>query len=313
MIGRRSTQRLAAAAHARFAQSNGAGRGLWIPWDDVYDFCYSHDFETAFLNAIEAGARDGERGFEEFILKLHTGESVASLRHRKASDGDALEGQVFLRQFAQAILADFYQSAITSEDANIKTLQAALEWGKKDRKHGIHGLLKSLELDGYAWVDGNLIHRESAPVDAEKQRELIGVLGGQLGLGKLDVLAHNLKLSEGAYQDGRWEDCVGNARKAMELCFQECASLWSRRVLGQELDAETYKWAGKVRDFLNTHTLLTDDEKKATAASYGLFSGVGNHPYIAQHDQARMGRQIALILAEFVLLRTAGALKDRKK
>jgi hypothetical protein len=276
----------------------------------VYDFCFAHDFEPLFCNAIKYAASQGTREFQEFILKLHTGESVMVLRAR-AVDSPELEGQVFLRNFAQAILADFQQALNSYNDPANATFKELIRASLSRRNKSVDALKAALELDGYAWADGHLIHRESAPVDAEKHRELLVVLARDLSLSKLDVLGHTLKLSEDAYQNGRWEDCVGNARKAMELAFQECAALWSRKVLAQELDAEVYKWAGKVRDFLAAQGLLSADERKAAAASYGLFSGLGNHPNIAHNDQARMSRQIALILAEFVMLRTAGALKDK--
>jgi hypothetical protein len=313
MIGRGTTLRLADAAQARFSATNGpASRGRYVPWDPVYDFCFGWDFEPLFCNAIKYAASQGERAFSEFILRLHTGETVLVLRAR-AVESPEMEGQVFLRQLAQAILADYHQPPVAGTVPGGNTSRALAEAGKRLLKPSMNALIAALELDGYAWANEKLIHRESAPVDAEKHRSLLVMQASDLGLSKLDVLAHNLKLSEDAYQASRWEDCVGNARKAMELAFQECAALWSRKILGQELDPETYKWPAEVRNFMEAQGLLTEHERKAAAANYGMFSGVGNHPYIAQNDQARMGRQIALILAEFVLLRTAAALNEKAK
>ncbi len=285
-----------------------------MPGDPVYDFFFAHDFEPKFCNAIEYAASQGVRQFQEFILKLHTGESVIQLRGQHVEDA-TMQGQVFLRAMADSMLSDFV--ALDPEKIKNPEKRQQLEPLRRSaiamRGPSIQAMLGALELDGYAWTDGHLVHRDSTPVDAEKHRELLLARARELGLSKQDVLAHNLKLSEDAYQESRWEDCVGNARKAMELAFQECAALWSRRVLSQEIDPETYKWPGEVRKFLEAQGLLTEDEKKAAAANYGMFSGVGNHPYIAQNDQARMGRQIALIMAEFVMLRTREALKAKGK
>ena len=64
-----------------------------------------------------------------------------------------------------------------------------------------------------------------------------------------------------------------------------------------------------VRDYLEREGLLETKEKKELAEVYGLLSNVGSHPYIAGKDQARLLRQQALLLSQFVMLRYQGYLR----
>jgi hypothetical protein len=312
MIGRGTTLRIADVAQAIFSRDKGIDRGRWVPWDPVYDFFYGCDFDAQFCNAIKHAASKGERHFTEFILRLHTGETVIAIRGRDVP-GAELEGQILLRKMAQALLAHHEQRPVVQSQLAAETLNALEKAGRRTRQPTIDALKAALDLDGYAWVDGLLVHRESAPVDAERQRELLAVRAAELGMGNQEVFTHTLKLSEEAYQNGKWEDCVGNARKSLELVLHECAALYSKRVEGVPLAANNSKQPYLIRDYLRDNGLLDAKEHKALSENYGLLSAVGNHPYIAQGDQARMLRQIALVLAEFVLLRTAGALKAKGK
>jgi hypothetical protein len=307
MLSRRSAKAIADAAGGRFNQSKGAGQGTWTPWDTVYEYFYEQEFASDFCNGIQLAAQRGSATFREFLLRLHTGESVSQFRQTDEWETPDADGQAFLVRIAESFLQEHF-AAVSAGGA----LNQAMVKARRDRMDLLIKPLKtSLELDGYMWADGRLVPRESAPVDAEKHRGLISVLAKELRLSKLEILARSLKLSEDAYQESRWEDCVGNARKSMELVFQECAAQWSKRILNEQLAEEIYKWPIRVRGFLKEQKLLTEDEAKAIAAYYGLFSGLGNHPNMAQNDQARMARQVALILAEFVMLRTHGAMAAR--
>jgi hypothetical protein len=310
MIGRGTTIRLAEAAQARFSAANGPGRGRWVPWDAVHDFFYGWGFDAQFCKAIEQAARNGERRFTEFILGLQTGDSVGQLRETYVAEPE-VEGQALLRKFAQALLADFEQSPTLRRDVSAQTANALAQAFRRLRQLSIDALKSALELDGFGWIDGALIHRDSTPIDTEKQRDLLVVKAAEIGLAGQDLFSHALRRSADAYQSGNWEDCVGNARKALELVLRECAVLHSARTGGVGLTQSDLDRPYKVRDYFRDEGLLEVKEHEALGTNYGLLSEVGNHPYIAQREQARMLRQIALILTEFVLVRTEGALKTR--
>ena len=316
MIGRRSTKRMAECAVAMFAQAKGIDRGNWIPWDPVHDYFFERDFDAKFLKVVELAASRGERPFIEFFLGLHTGETVPGAVGLSA---DALQaaGQLYLQSIAQEFLKheeglrlipaatnDRTRDAITA--AQLRVMRA--KWLPP-----IEALRSALELDGYAFRDGALYFRESSPVPAEKHRDLLVKLAQDLGLGEVSVFTHCLQVSEDRYQSQAWEDCVGNARKAMELAFFQCASLWSRRSAGANLPSDFEKRPVKVREYFKDQGLISEKEHEALSKNYALLSEVGSHPYIAQADQARMLRQIALVLTEFVMVRTSGALKATGK
>ena len=65
----------------------------------------------------------------------------------------------------------------------------------------------------------------------------------------------------------------------------------------------------RVRDYLESQGLVEPKEKEAIATIYGLLSETGGHPYVAQKDQARLMRYLALTFAQFALLRLRGALQ----
>jgi hypothetical protein len=64
-----------------------------------------------------------------------------------------------------------------------------------------------------------------------------------------------------------------------------------------------------VRDYLEQVGLLEKKEKEAVSQVYGLLNNTGGHPYIAERDQARLMRHLALTFSQFVLLRLEGILR----
>jgi hypothetical protein len=63
-----------------------------------------------------------------------------------------------------------------------------------------------------------------------------------------------------------------------------------------------------VRDYLERSGLLESKEKEALAKVYGPLSHTGGHPYMAQNDQARLLRHLALTFSQFAMLRLRGKL-----
>jgi len=64
----------------------------------------------------------------------------------------------------------------------------------------------------------------------------------------------------------------------------------------------------RIREYLERAGLLEAKETKAIAAVYGLLSETGAHPYMAQNEQARLMRHLALTFSQFVMLRLKGKL-----
>jgi hypothetical protein len=94
----------------------------------------------------------------------------------------------------------------------------------------------------------------------------------------------------------------------MEGILKEIAAKYCFAKTGNRLGDSTYRQPSAVRDYLESEELLAAKEKKALAAFYGLMSETGSHPYIAEKDQARLLRFIALTFSQFCLLRLQGAL-----
>jgi hypothetical protein len=149
---------------------------------------------------------------------------------------------------------------------------------------------------------------EADVLDTQEATGILETLFNRLSLDNKDLAFHHLKLSEEHYLAGRWDDSISNARKFLESTLQEVAASHSLKVKGGKLSDSTYSRPVAVRDYLETETLLESKEKEAIAKIYGLLSHTGGHPYMAQNDQARLLRHLALTLSQFVLLRYEGSL-----
>jgi hypothetical protein len=67
----------------------------------------------------------------------------------------------------------------------------------------------------------------------------------------------------------------------------------------------------KVREYLQEIGLIDSKENDTIKSIYGLLSEKGGHPFMAQNDQARLLRQLALTISQFVMLRYQGFLSSR--
>jgi len=305
MISRRSTKRLADLCLRTFRnRQSSTTTPYWIPSDPVYDFLFERDFDLAFCNAANHTAYNGMCSFEEFILRLHTGESVSSFKSAPLSA--ASEGQGYLRQLSQQMLLP----APTMRPAGMsqQTYDALTRESVRAIEECRQTLVRSLELDGYVLRNGRLLHLESAIVDIDKQHGVLVEIAREVALANVDVLEHHFDASEEHFTEGRWDDCIAQARKFMECCHREGAVRWSQHFLSKPLEAHVYERAQEAYSFLRKHGLLSQEEFDVVRETYSFLSAAGGHPYIANNDQARMLRQVALIYAECVLLRLKGRL-----
>ena len=293
MISRRSAIAIAAAYTCRFSIPGYGNKRPSVFNDSLYDFLFENDFEAWFCNTVKT--IHSPRSLKEWGMRIHTGETLAKATPNWDWHARAKLGQNYLRNLAVAFLNSF----VARNDARTTKHyeKVALE------------LQRSLELDGYVYGDHELLMPESDVLDVEEERGVLERLYKSLQLRRDDEAFQFLELSETHYFASRWEDCIANARKFFELTLQECASRHSQVSSGSRLSDAVAQRPVKVRDYLERENLLEKKERELVDKTYGLLSHTGSHPYMAKHDQARLLRQIALTVSQFVMLRTEGALQ----
>jgi hypothetical protein len=151
---------------------------------------------------------------------------------------------------------------------------------------------------------------ESDVLETKEEMGILQSLYTNLQLGDKDTAFHHLKLSEEHYLAHRWDDSISNSRKLLECVLRDIAILFSQKVKNISLSESIYSRPVQVRDYLSKEGLLEVKEKEAVASVYGLLSETGSHPYMAQNDQARLLRHLALTFSQFVMLRLQGQLKQ---
>lgn len=297
MISRRTATAIGNAYQNKFTHWNSStsqysGGYYTFYGDSLYEFLFNHDFQAWFCNCaknIKVAA------VKEFVMKIHTGETQSAATNGWTYVQRQRIGQRYLFDLAQAFLAEF---------------QLADEWQQKKYGQVVNELERCLELDGYSFVNGRLLTPESDILDVAETSGVLETLYADLGLDNREVAFHCLKRSEEHWLGEKWDDCISNARRFLEGVLQEVAAAHSKRKTGAQLLAKVYERPVEVREYLEREGLLETKEKKALAEVYGLLSNTGSHPYIAQKDQARLLRQQALILSQFVMLRYQGFLQS---
>jgi len=300
MISRRTALALAKVFEKRFRsyqRPRGSRSGYYIVDDDgLYDFLFQHDYSAWFCNMAKTTRTSvGTRKLEEFIMKLHTGETQCDATPNWTWEQRQQLGQQYLHNLAEDILDDWSNKQ---------------DPGSKDRiTTEIKTLLGGLELDGYIYRDSRLLAPESDVLDAREEAGILESLYTSLALGNKETALHHLTLSEEHYLASRWDDSIANSRKFLECVLREVAAAYSLRCNGVPLSDSMYAWPVRVREYLEHEGLLETKEKEAIASVYGLLSETGGHPYMARNDQARLLRHLALTLSQFVMLRFQGSLR----
>jgi len=229
----------------------------------------------------------GTRNLKVFIMRLHTGESLADTHPQWTWEQRAALGQKFLRNLAQDRLND-----TPADDEEAQKLRRALE------------------LDGYMFVNGKLLVPEAEVLDVVEEVGLLDSLYNSLSLANSEITFHHLALSEDHYKAGRWDDSISNSRKFLENILKEVAASYSMFTTKSTIDPDVYSKPVRVREYLNNNGLLDKKEIEALASVYGLLSEKGGHPYMAQNDQARLLRHLALTLSQFIMLRLRGSVSQ---
>lgn len=290
MISRHTATRIGDAYKAEFSYSRMRYKSGGVYRDKLYDFLFSNDYASWFCNTT--AHLFSPRGVKEWIMRLHTGETQAEATPEWSWEARRKLGQEYLRNLAEDIL-QYYESC-----------KGAYERQKRDGAWP--ELLRSLELDGYAYRDGRLCMPESDVLDVEEETGLLRHLYEALSLANRDTAFDMLRLSEEHYLEGRWSDCIVNSRKFLESVLLEVARAYAQRFATGELDQLREPQPRSVRQFLEDQGLIEKREKEALDKVYGLLSHTGAHPYMAENDQARLLRQLSLTLSQFAMLRLQG-------
>ncbi len=263
--------------------------------NDLYDFLYVNNFEAWFLNAAKGKYPHHQRQLLEFVLRIHTGESLVPATSEWSWKQRQALGQRLLADLARALIAERRNNAqfATSEPRRADLVDA---------------MQRQLELDGYIYRDGVLLVPEESVLDEEEEEGVLQQLFSELGLQQGEVFQHHLRLSSEHYRDAKWDDSIANSRKVLEVVLQQVANRFGA-VRATGLPAADLEKPVRVREYLEAAGLLAQKEKEAIAKIYALLSDTGAHPYIAQRDQARLLRHYSLTTSQFTLLRLRGALK----
>jgi hypothetical protein len=297
MISRRTTRLLSELVANTFRRAWGT-RGRTEGWSPdakaAYDFLFDNDYPAWFCNAADTSAKfstSHTRTFQEFFMKIHTGESLVTATLNWSWDQREKLGQQLLENLIEDLLRH-WDNQYSAYD-------------RKDRRKEADELQRSVVLDGYELRGGKLIRSERDILDVKEESGVLQTLYSELQLQNNATAMHHLALSEEHYLATRWDDSISNSRKFLELVLQEVARSHNASTTG-ELDDDALSRPVRVRDYLEKVGLLERKEKDAIASVYGLLSETGSHPYMAQSEQARLLRQLALTLSQFVLLRLRG-------
>ncbi len=294
MISRRSAKIIGEVYDSRFTYSerSGSRRDVFVSRDLFYDFLFECDYPAWICNMVK-NLYD-RRDIKEWIMQMHTGESFAKAYPGWLQEDREKLGQKCLINFA----GDFVRWLEKTPEA----------WQMSNYSDKSQEIVKSLELDGYTYKNGLFLPPESDVLDVEEESGILQSLYVSLGLDEKQTAFHHLELSETHYIDGRWGDSISNSRKFLECVLTQVAAKHSLSVKNTALAKSVAGKPVKVREYLEHEGLLETKEKEALAKVYGLLSHTGSHPYMAENDQARLLRHLALTFCQFVMLRLQGEL-----
>ena len=266
--------------------------------DSFYDLLFGANLPAWLCN--RAGRAGNGMAAKILIQRLHTGETVREGNHADTDEEAQLIGQQLLRDVAEALLNDWQENKAYHHRADREFVEQ------------IATLARSLEIDGYLYRDGRLLAPDDAALDAGQEAGLLETLYTTLRLPNRDMFAKHLRDSEDRYQDAQWGDAISNARQFFETIMRESATTLHQQRNNAPLSQIIYDKPVRVREYLEDEGLVTHDEIMAIAHFYGLLSGSGNHPNMSERDQARLMRQLALTMGQFVLLCLEGAIGTQR-
>lgn len=293
MISRKTALVIAEAFSSRFSSPGYRSSGPTVHSDWLFDFLYQCDHEAWFCNA--AKQLRAQRSLKEWLMRLHTGETQLVATLGWTVEQRAALGQRYLRDLAEDFLQ--WYSGLTDN------------FSVGHYRESVETLRRALELDGYLFRSDVLLCPEADVLNVADEVGLLERLHSDLKLGNQKLAFECLRLSEEHYREGRWSDCIANSRKFLESVLQEIASRYSLLRGQGVLPESTFSRPVEIREYLQKNGVVEKREREAIDKIYGLLSHTGSHPYMADADQARLLRQLSLIVSQFALLRLEGAVK----
>lgn len=295
MISRLSAKLIADAYDVRFPEELFLRRQIG---DELYTFLYGYNFDPSLLNSIKKSYDQNKLKY--FIMRLHTGESISVDTNEWTWQERQSHVQQILIKLANYILHDFYTCSDVTKynDVYLKAIKL---------------MQNSLELDGYIYSNGSLLVPEESVIDEAEETGILENLMISVGLKDITTLKHHLDLSVTDYQESKWDDSISNSRKVLEGILAQVANRFNEVVEGAPLQEKILSSSSLVRDYLEKQGLIGKSEKETISQVYRLLSETGGHPYMAQRDQARLLRHLALIFSQFILLRLESALQSYKE
>jgi hypothetical protein len=263
----------------------------------LYDFLYERDYSTWFCNLVrDIKSSSSTRPLKDFIMKLHTGETISSNTKQWSWEQREKLGQRFIKDLTEDII-NYWEKDYD-------------DYSKSKTEKIYKNLISRIELDGYLFKESKLLMPEEDVLDVVEETGVLRSLFEKLDLSNKEVAFHHLDLSEEHYINKKWDDSISNSRKFLECILQEVAMSYNKRFKDAPLAESVYNRPFKVRNYLEKEELLESKEKEAMAKVYGLLSETGSHPYMALNDQARLLRHLALTFSQFVMLRLDGKIKN---
>ena len=263
----------------------------------LYDFLFDHEYSAWFCNkASQIKSYTHTRPMKEFIMKIHTSETLYQVTKDWTLDEARKLGQRYLSDLTEDILNFWYSDCD--------------DYTKNNSKSAIIELENRLNLDGYFFKNSRLFYSEEDVLDIKEQIGVLESLISSLHLENKKTTLHHLKLSEEHYLASRWDDSISNSRKFLESILKEVATIHSSECKKIKISQSIYGTQWKIRDYLENENILDKKEKETIAKVYSLLSETGGHPYMAQNDQARLLRHLALTFAQFVMLRLQGSIAN---
>jgi hypothetical protein len=305
MISRNSAKTIADAYYSNFIHFHRGTRvysgRFTTDLHSLYDFLYVNDFEAWLLNAFNSLSSTNTRDLIDFILRIHTGESLSVATPQWNWQQRQTLGQRILKELAECLIRKQLSS-----DPDFQS-------SEDSAKRSVAIMQRTLELDGYIFRDNILWIPEESVVNEAEEQGVLESLMNSLGLPDVPTLKHHLELSATDYQASHWDNSISNSRKVLDGVLTQVAIRYSDISGDSGLSSKELERAFAVRDYLEQIKLLEKKEKEAIASVYALLSDTGGHPYIAERDQARLMRHLSLTLSQFVLLRLEGIIHARTK
>jgi hypothetical protein len=257
-------------------------------------FLYDREYDTWLLQKVRTLNEYDTGALLDLIRGFHTGESIITSLPERDWAVAREYGQTVIKKLAEDVITHFQSDVRRNfEDTTCDA---------------VDGLIRQLELDGYVYSSGKLYKSTQEPVDYEEEQNLVIRLASDIPLDNLPILVNHVSQSEKDYLEAHWGNSIINSRQFLESILREISAKYNVNKHGAVLDSKTYNSPAEVRRYMEKEGLLVRKETEAIQHTYGLLSDTGGHPNLSIQEQARLMRNLALAMSQYVLLRVGKSL-----